>query len=162
MKITSYILCFLVKEQAKNLTESITSLQNELSTITQHHQLELWEQQERLKVQSQRALQSRSTAHQEEVTALMKEWNQERKVAVMVMTKRVTIKTSVSCICWSLQISLVYHYQLICTLLCSPPFHSANIIASKLFKKFPSFLFSFFFSFPVRLEPFSFTDFNKP
>lgn len=99
MKITSYILCFLVKEQAKNLTESITSLQNELSTITQHHQLELWEQQERLKVQSQRALQSRSTAHQEEVTALMKEWNQERKVGVMVMTKRVTIKTSVSCIC---------------------------------------------------------------
>ena len=56
------------------------SLREELATAKQRHQVELWERDEKFKVSKQRALETRSAAHQEEVSALTKEWNRERKV----------------------------------------------------------------------------------
>ena len=70
----------LVQDQAKNLTEQIMSLREELATAKQRHQVELWEKDEKFKVSKQRTLEARNMAHQEEVAALTKEWNRERKV----------------------------------------------------------------------------------
>lgn len=68
------------QDQAKNLTEQIVSLRDEVATAKQRHQVELWEKDEKFKVGKQRILQARNVAHQEEVSALTDEWNRERKV----------------------------------------------------------------------------------
>lgn len=73
------------------LTESITTLQEELSSAKQRHQVELWETEERFKTSNQRALHTRTTAHKEEVSALMQEWNQERKVISFTPTLSVSV-----------------------------------------------------------------------
>ena len=62
------------------MTDQITSLREELSSVKQRHQVELWEQGERFKSSKEKTLQARDTAHKEEVAGLTQEWNIERKV----------------------------------------------------------------------------------
>ncbi|KAK7500793.1 hypothetical protein BaRGS_00008037 [Batillaria attramentaria] len=56
-----------------------SSCGEEYQAKMERHQVELWETEERLKASTSGLYNTRTSAHKEEVTALMKEWNQERK-----------------------------------------------------------------------------------
>ncbi|KAJ8314178.1 hypothetical protein KUTeg_008739 [Tegillarca granosa] len=58
---------------------SISALQQEVVTLKQQHQVELWELEERLKKSNKKWIEDKETMHKEEVGALMQEWNMERK-----------------------------------------------------------------------------------
>jgi len=71
-----------LQEKDLEISSRITELQQEITSLKQQHQVEIWQLQERLKKSHGEAIIQKEVMQKQEVSALTQEWNKERQVGV--------------------------------------------------------------------------------